>query len=113
MTLGNLMVRSATIVHPNYNSDRYGNLMPDWGDVTETDVRVWLGRQSASEEHGTRVGAGIESWLLMAEDVTIGLATGDRVVVDAQTFEVDGPVHVAWTPRGPHHLEAVLRAVTG
>lgn len=113
MTLGNMMVRDVTLMRPTYTTDRYGNSVADWSDAATIELRGWLGRQSASEEHGTRVGAGVEQWTLVLDDVSESVATGDRVLVDAQTFEVDGPVLTAWTPRGPHHLEVTLRAVAG
>lgn len=113
MTLGNMMVRDVTLVRPTYTTDRYGNAVADWDGAEAIALRGWLGRQSASEEHGTRAGAGVEAWTLVLEDVTQEVSTGDRVIVDEQTFEVQGPALYAWTPRGPHHVEIELRAVAG
>lgn len=113
MTLSNLMVRSVTIVHPATVTDRYGNAVSDWNDTTETTTMGWIGRTSATEEHGTRTGAEVETWTLTLADLAVTVTGSDRVVVDGQAFEVDGPIWHAWTPRGEHHLEIDLRAVAG
>lgn len=113
MTLSNLMVRSVTIVHPATATDRYGNAVADWEDVTETSTHGWIGRTSASEELGTRTAGEVETWTLTLDDLTVSIGGTDRVIVDGQTFEVASPVWRTWTPRGEHHIEVDLRAVTG
>lgn len=113
MTLRDLMVRDVTIRRAGTTTDRYGNLLPDWTTATETTTTGWLGVQTRSEEGGTRIGALIQGGTLVLDDLTLDVAGGDRVDIDGITFEVDGPPLTAWTPRGAHHLEVTVRAVTG
>lgn len=111
MSLTTFLIRPVTVVHPGETVDRYGNTMPDWEHPTTADTDGWLAQTSGSEDHDRR-DASLSGWSLYVP-ADVALASTDRVVIDTTTYELDGPPVDAWTPRGPHHLEATLRLVAG
>ncbi len=89
--------------------DRYGNATASGSVVTEETG--WLEQQSASEDlvdRDTRT----STWLLLlsAETVATALST---IEVGGQTFTVVGAPKLVNTPRGSHHIEAVLKLQEG
>lgn len=111
MPLANLLTRTVTILTPGTTTDRYNNIVADWTAPTERSARAWFAQQTSTEDHTQRDAQVTEGTATFAPDV--GLSASDRVVVDGATYEVVGVPNVAWTPRGPHHVEAHLRAVVG
>ena len=43
----------------------------------------------------------------------IPITAQNRVVIDGTVYEVDGEPNRAWTPRGEHHVEVKLKAISG
>jgi hypothetical protein len=111
VTFPSLLVHDVTILTPGSDTSRYGDTVKDWSTATSTTVKGWVSQRNAAEDRDHRE-AQISGWVLfLHSDTTI---TGfDRVTWSGITFEVDGPVNPAWSPRGEHHLEVPLRVVTG
>lgn len=110
MSLGKLAKRPVTYHrHSTSGTDAYGNPQDTWtADPTTTDV--WLEQTQATEVTANE-NTQTSDWLLIDPDPDAGLSGRDRVVVDGDMFEVVGPPHVVYTPRGPHHVEARLKHV--
>lgn len=109
-----LLVRSATIVHPAGMVDRYGNTLPDWDNATEvSDVPCWASAEGGAEGAAER--QSVTDRLRLFLTAGVDLDAGDRVVIDGEIWEVDGPVQRAWRALSPceHHVEASLRRVEG
>lgn len=111
MTVEALMVRDVTILSAASSTDRYGNPTNDWAAATSTATKGWLAQQARDEVLGNR-DAQTSGWVVYLPAGTV-IDGSDRVVVDGQTFEVDGPPNRAWSPRGEHHVEAALNVVEG
>lgn len=117
MSFDSLRTVPATIVTAGRVIDRYGNDIADWDNVIETEVAAWIG----PSPRGGRPEAGIgterrdedKHTALLFLDLNAVITNRDRVVVDSTVWEVDAPVVIARTPRGPHHQEVQLRAVEG
>jgi hypothetical protein len=106
------MVHDVTVVHAGTTTDRYGNTVKDWTTASSSSTRGWVSRSSTVElTDGGREGQ-MSGWIAYLPVDTV-VAGGDRVTWNGVTFEVDGPPNQAWTPRGPHHIEAQLRVVEG
>lgn len=111
MTLASLMVHDVIVVRPTIVVDRYGNETKDWANPTRTTVKGWIARRSEREVLERRE-AQVADWIVYLP-VGTALDGGDRVEWNGNTFEVSGPPNEAWTPRGPHHIEADLLSVQG
>lgn len=111
MSLSGLLVRSGAVLRPAWTTTAHNDRKADWAHATSTTVRCWVSQQSSREIRDGRA-AEIRQWVGFFEAGT-DIVAGDRVVVDGSTFEVDGPPHRAWSPRGEHHVEAILVAVEG
>lgn len=111
MSIARLLTQPVVILRARVSANRYGDDIVDWANTDETSTLGWLTQLSGREVLGTR-DAQVSDWkLYLAADVDID--AGDRVLADGVTYEVDGPPHHAHTPRGPHHIEVALHAVTG
>lgn len=111
MSLETLLTRDVVIRTPGSLTDRYGDTIDDWTGATDTCVKAWVAQVATSESHDHRDGTisnVVATFFLDAE-----LTVRDRVIVDGETYEVEGAPNVACTPRGPHHLRVQLRAVAG
>lgn len=102
---------AVTILRPATSTDRYGNVIPDWTGATSTAVDAWISQRASTEAEAGR--DTVATTLGMFVDADVDIEAGDRVVVDGETWEVDGRPLRARTPRGVHHLEVGLRTVTG
>ena len=111
MSLTGLLARPATILRAVTAEDRYGNTVLDWSDPASTPVRGWLAQSSGTEDRDRR-DAAVSTWVFVMPAGTDVTAL-DRVHIDPVTYELAGPPNEAWTPRGPHHIEATLRLVEG
>lgn len=111
MSLASLLTRSVTILTPGTTTDRYHNDVLDWASATEASAKAWVSQASAAEDHDHRDATVTTLAATFAADAP--LTPQSRVVVDGQTYEVVGVPNVAYTPRGAHHTECQLRAVTG
>lgn len=87
--------------------DRYGN--PTSVDATPVTLkaRVEPYETGGGESHTVEGNSATHRRRMFTRpDVTIG--PGDRVTVDNQTWQVDGPPQIHKTPRGRHHVETSL-----
>lgn len=113
MSLTGLMVHDVTILQAGTTTDRYGDSIKDWTAATSSTVKGWVSQQTRSEVLDGRE-ARVSGWVcyLPAGTRLTGL---DRIVWEGTTFEVDGPINPAWSPRlrGVHHLELQLSRVEG
>lgn len=111
MSFEALLVHDVTILTATSSESRYGDTEKNWTDPTESTVKGWVSQRSQLEDHDQRE-AQVSDWVLFLHpDATISGA--NRVRWEGITFEVEGPVNPAWSPRGVHHLEVPLRVVTG
>lgn len=111
MTLTSLLVHDVTILTPGYDTNRYGDEEKDWTEATSATVKGWVSQRSGIEDRDHREAQASEWVLFLHTSATI---TGfDRVTWAGITFEVDGPILPAWSPRGEHHQEVPLRVVAG
>ena len=111
MSLAGLLVRTVTRLRAPVTVDSHGNEVRNWSTATSVTMNGWLAQRIRDENNDNR-DARISDWHLTVptgSDIT----ALDRVVIDGQTFELDGPPNTAWTPRGPHHIECSLRVVEG
>jgi hypothetical protein len=111
VTFSTLLVHDVTIVTPGTTTNGYGDTVKDWDAATETTAKGWVSQRSASEDLDHR-NAEVSTWVLFV-DPDVAVTADDRVEWEGLTFEVDGPVLPAHTPRGRHHLEVPLRLVDG
>lgn len=107
------MVHDVTLVRAGSTTSRYSDQVKDWAAATRITVKGWVSQRDRDEVTDSRE-AQVTGWVLFlpaGSDIT-GL---DRVEWEGLTFEVDGPVNDAWSPRlkGVHHLEVNLWRVTG
>lgn len=94
------------------SEDRRGDLRRDWTAAVETPgLRVWVQQRSAAELIDATRDEDRSSWLMFSG--VNDWQTADRVVWQGRTYEVDGEPNVLETPRGFHHVEAVLLRVAG
>lgn len=105
-----LLTQTITILNRTTGADddwgRPGETWPEPG--TDVPGRFELSAPDEdTDEQDVQIG---RHRLILMPDVT--LSGRDRVRVDGTLYEVDGPPIVHRTPRGPHHIEAVCRAVT-
>ncbi len=110
MTITDLLTQTVTVqTHGAGAADEYGNATDTWSAGVQHKGRV---EQRNATEITVDGDVQRSDWLLfLGPEVAIG--GRDRVTADGRTFEVVGPPSVARTPRGPHHLEANLRHVSG
>lgn len=114
MAIERFYTRDITIVVPVAGEDRYGNTLALWDEAdgaARYSEKGWLAQQTRSEDHDRRDAQVTRLMLLVPPSSSITEHT--RVEIDDQVYEVDGVPNVAWTPRGPHHIEATLVAVAG
>lgn len=109
--MNHLLVRDVTIVHPGSTTDRYSNTVANWDTATRTIASGWLAQRDATEVLDGR--DALVTTLVLFLDAGTDITGRDRVDVDGITYEVVGNPLLAWTPRGAHHLEVVLRTVEG
>lgn len=111
MSFAALLGQEVTIVRAAASVDRYNDVSADWSSATRTVVHGRL-QQTDTVEVAVGRDTVIADWVLFLPAGTDVLPS-DRVEVDGATFEVVGLPNVAHTPRGPHHVEARLRSITG
>ena len=111
MGLTSLLVHDVGIVTAGTTTSRYGDAEKDWSTATTSTVKGWVSQRSAAEDRDHRE-AQASDWILYLHPGTT-ITPFNRVTWSGITFEVDGPVNPAWSPRGEHHLEVPLRVVAG
>lgn len=114
VSLDSLLTQDVTVLAPAAGPlDRYNNPTRDWENAAETTHKGRL-EQTASTEVTLGRDTVVSDWLLFLPPEAV-ITPYDRVVVDGRTgeFEVVGLPDIEHTPRGPHHLEVRLAAVTG
>lgn len=110
MSLAHLATREVTYHrHSTSGTDAYGNPQDIWTADGST-TRVWL-TQTKADEVVVDENTQISDWRLVDPDPNAGLTGRDRVEVGGDMFQVVGPPHVAWNPRGPHHLVVRLQHI--
>lgn len=111
MSFPALLARDVTILTATSSTNRYGDTAADWSAPASRTAQCWFDQQTGADLLSHR--SGIVTQARAFFDTTSSLAAGERVVIDDATYEVIGSPDIAWTPRGPHHIEAQLRAVAG
>lgn len=104
-----LLPVTVAVATPAAAVDRYGTPVPDWTRATVREVRAWVGATASTETADATRDTTTTTARLITND--LGLGGGDRVEWEGRTWEVHGAPLVASTPAGPHHVEALLRAV--
>jgi hypothetical protein len=112
-----------TVVNPSAGTDRYNEAAAeailDYTHPSGTsDEMVWLVQENVTELLDGR-DAQVTRWRMFGR-AAMPISAVSRVLVDppeyemdVSTFEVDGTPNVVSTPAGPHHVEVLLRLVTG
>lgn len=110
MSLANLATRPVTYHrYSTSGEDPYGNPTETWtADGSATYVSL---QQTDATEVTVNGDVQVSDWRLVDPNPAAGLSGRDKVEVDGVMYQVVGPPQIAWTPRGPHHLEARLRCV--
>ena len=111
MTFRSLMVHDIEIVRAAAATDVYGNTTDNWATATTVDTVGWVTQRDNDEDTSDR-DQQTRLWTLYVPADT-DITGHDRVVWGDLTFDVVGPPHRAWTPRGEHHIEADLKLVEG
>lgn len=105
-------VRPATRLRADLIDTRSGQTR-DWDNAAELAMKGWLSQATAIEDEDTPGrDARITGTVLVLPADTDVLAT-DRVSIDGQVYDVDGPPNRPWTPDGEHHVLVQLRLVEG
>lgn len=111
MTLTSLLVHDVTILTAPTTTDARNDAVKDWANATSATIKGWVSQRSGIEDHDQRE-AQVSTWILYLHPEA-SITGANRVTWAGITFEVDGPVNPAWSPRGEHHLEVPLRVVAG
>lgn len=112
MSLARLMDQPITILHAPTAANRYGGNDLDWANATTTDTVCWVNDIASTEVVDGR-DALVSHWHLYLPAGT-AITGKDRVRIDGQLYEVDGPISTASRPgKGVHHLECHLLLVKG
>lgn len=107
MSIDKFFVRSATIVHPLPVAG-YGDAQSyDYAQGSTVNAKCWLHQLSASELQGPSREAQQSTHVATFPEGT-SILSRDRIVIDGQAFDVDGPPSDVWTPSGPHHVKVNL-----
>jgi hypothetical protein len=92
-------------------ADGMGGDVVSWRDVMD-DYRCRIYRSAGELVRDSSGEQAVSTHRLFGE--ARELRAGDQIVEGAQTYVVlapDWPANVVRTPRGPHHVEAMLRAL--
>lgn len=111
MSIASLSVRDVVVMTAPLIGDRYGDAIFDWDHPTVRTIKGWVSQTASLVTNDHRVGVSTNTSLVVAADEAITVY--DRVEIDGETFTIDGDPHVAWTPRGPHHMEVSLKRWVG
>ena len=113
MSIEHFFVRTVAIQHPALVASGYGAATEaDFSSATTATVKGWLHQLTELEDQTATRDAEVSTHVLRLPKGTV-IGSGDRVVIDGQTFEVNGPPNRAWTPEGEHHVRVPLRYVDG
>lgn len=111
MSLAALLVRTVSVVTPGVRTDTYGDPQPDWTTAVVYTTSGWLAQQSSLEDRDGRNATASTLALTLPADTPI--TARDRVRIDGILYEIVAEPLAAWTPRGEHHIEALLQLVRG
>lgn len=111
MTITALLVRDVAIITAGVRVDAYGDNQPDWSTATEADAIGWLAQVSSTEVVDGRNST--STMLVLTVPAGTPIAATNRVRIDGVTYEAISAPVAAWTPRGEHHREVMLRVVVG
>ena len=114
MSLATLMVRAVDILAPGWRTDGYGDeIQDDWTNPITVSVSGWVAWSSSFEVLDGRDAVATNLSLTLPAGTVI--TAMNRVRLDGQDdlYELDGEPMSAWTPRGEHHIECMLKRVLG
>lgn len=107
MTLLGLLSETAVVVRHGAAADEYGNLVRGTEARTTYPARL---EQLATNEILRDRDTVVTDWRAFLP-ATADVTAYDRVEARGHVFEVSGLPDQHQTPRGPHHLEVLLRFV--
>lgn len=109
MPIEDFFVHPVTIVEPGITIDRYGDDRPDWDMAFETDTQAWVYDLTNLEVLGDRDTNVLTKKLRLPASSPITAAS--RLIIDGNTYEVDGEPRIARTPSGHHHMVVQAKAI--
>lgn len=112
MSIEAFFVRDVTIQHPVLVDSGYNSTESSFASPTTVAVKGWLHQLAESEQQSATRDAEISTHVLRLPVGTV-ISAGDRVVIDGETYEVDGSTSSHWRPSGAHHVKASLRKADG
>lgn len=111
MSLTALLVRTVDVITAGTRTDAYGDTQPNWATATEIITSGWLAQQTSIEDRDGRNAT--SSTLVLFLPAETAITARSRVRIDGTVYELISEPLAAWTPRGEHHIEALLGLVTG
>jgi len=111
MMPAHLMTQTVTLQKATVSTDSRGDQTLSWDSPNTRTITAWVDQQSTSETDDETRDVRSSNALLVTNDLTVSAL--DRVVVNGQTWTVQGRPRQVPTLTGVHHLEATLRLVEG
>lgn len=111
MAFADLLTVPVTVITPGTVTDTNNDDLDEWATATTRDTLGWPYQTDMQEVVGNRDATVTSTQLFLA--ATDPINSNDRVTIDGTTYEVIGQPRRARTPRGVHHVEVNLTAVTG
>ena len=111
MSFVGLASQPVTIRRAARSTDRYGNDIADWTDVTDTAATAWIAQRGGSERLDHRDGEA-STWIALF-DPCVDITAADRGLRGALVFEVAGPINPAYRQGELHHIEVPLEVFEG
>lgn len=112
MSIERFFVRDVTIVHPALVATYGDGVRDDFVAPTLDTTRGWLHQLTESELVATNRNGETSTHVLRVPEGTNVIAS-DRIIIDGQTFDIEGPPSSVWRPGGEHHIRVPLRLVNG
>jgi hypothetical protein len=106
-----LLPYTAVLEQPTTMTDSRGDETLTWDSPTRTTIRAWVDQQSTTETDDETRNVRSSNALLVTNHLNVN--ADDRLVVDGETWTVQGRPRKVPTLAGIHHLEATLRLVQG
>jgi hypothetical protein len=106
-----LRTRTVVIIRAARVTDPYGDVELDWVNATRTTTTGWLSQGPSLELLVARDTVITVSQLYLPKDADVDRQ--DRLEVDGALYDIVGKPNMAYSPRGPHHLEVNVQEVLG
>ena len=106
-----MLAEVVTVQTATATTDAYGNAELSWTSPRTRAIPAAINPIATTETVNEVRDATATRWLMLTNDLTV--TSANRIVWNADTFEVDGLPLILRTPRGAHHLETTLRRVVG